>query len=100
MTDPDRLVPAALTQPSGRAELREALRHISEMQVEGVFQRHPEWRGSKEEAVEAGLNALDRALHAFTSNGRHLSNEIKFAEYFGWWARQAIMQHIRRRLGQ
>lgn len=47
----------------------------------------------EEKLIAAGMIAFDVAFNVYLKNGHVYNNEKNFSPYFGWWARQSMLQN-------
>lgn len=89
------LILKAITDPDSREQLRVHLRAKTEEQAELLITNFKYDSIHKNKMIEAGLSAFDNAFNIYLKNSTHIQNpEILFSEYFGWFARQAMVKYI------
>ncbi len=87
----------AAMEPAAREELRKVVMVTALYQAQGVIEALKLDKSREKELASIGMTAFDKAFYHYMKYGHITENtDYTFSEYFGWWARQAIVSYIER----
>lgn len=84
----------AAADKAARGELQEAVQPTLSHQADNLIQSQSLDGHVKEDLVTAGGLAFDHAFNTYVQNGRVYDDNDNFSPYFGWWARQAMVEYM------
>jgi hypothetical protein len=85
----------AATDSNAREKLRQAVGTTAVYQAQGIIKVKGLDIAIETELVGAGMSVFDTAFNLYIKNGQTIDESMNFSPYFGWWARQAMIEFLK-----
>jgi len=80
--------------PEAREELRKAVAAIAILHARDLAEARALDEKYVPQLATAGMGVFDQAYNVYMKYGGVFEETTAFAPYFGWWARQAMIEYI------